>query len=75
MRSRPRWKMLAATSATYSPVRAAARLWNAHPRVDRRALVHWVWSASWSARVIEKNGGVLASEGYSSLVETRISRY
>jgi predicted acetyltransferase len=28
-----------------------------------------------SARVIEKNGGVLASEGYSALVETRISRY
>ena len=28
-----------------------------------------------SARVIEKNGGVLASEGYSSLVETRVSRY
>jgi predicted acetyltransferase len=28
-----------------------------------------------SARVIEKNGGMLASEGYSALVETRISRY
>jgi predicted acetyltransferase len=28
-----------------------------------------------SARVIEKNGGVLASEGYSDLVGTRISRY
>jgi predicted acetyltransferase len=28
-----------------------------------------------SARVIENNGGVLASEGYSTLVETRISRY
>jgi predicted acetyltransferase len=28
-----------------------------------------------SARVIEKNGGVLASEGYSALVEARISRY
>jgi predicted acetyltransferase len=28
-----------------------------------------------SARVIEKNGGILASEGYSALVETRVSRY
>jgi predicted acetyltransferase len=28
-----------------------------------------------SARVIEKNGGVLASEGYSSRVEARVSRY
>lgn len=28
-----------------------------------------------SARVIEKNGGVLASESYSALVEARISRY
>lgn len=28
-----------------------------------------------SARIIEKNGGVLASEGYSALVETRVSRY
>jgi predicted acetyltransferase len=28
-----------------------------------------------SARVIEKNGGALASEGYSELTETRVSRY
>ena len=28
-----------------------------------------------SARVIEKNGGVLASEGYSELTKTRVSRY
>jgi predicted acetyltransferase len=28
-----------------------------------------------SARVIERNGGVLASEGHSALVETRVSRY
>jgi predicted acetyltransferase len=28
-----------------------------------------------SARIIEKNGGALASEGYSALVETRVSRY
>jgi len=28
-----------------------------------------------SARVIENNGGVLASEGYSELTKTRISRY
>ena len=28
-----------------------------------------------SAWIIQKNGGVLASEGYSALVETRISRY
>jgi predicted acetyltransferase len=28
-----------------------------------------------SARVIEKNGGVLVSEGYSDLTKTRVSRY
>jgi predicted acetyltransferase len=28
-----------------------------------------------SARIIVKNGGVLASEGYSELVKTRVSRY
>jgi len=28
-----------------------------------------------SARVIEKNGGVLASDGYSELTKTRVSRY
>jgi predicted acetyltransferase len=28
-----------------------------------------------STRVIEKNGGALASEGYSELIKTRVSRY
>jgi predicted acetyltransferase len=28
-----------------------------------------------SARVIEKNGGILSSAGYSALVETHVSRY
>jgi len=40
-----------------------------------RALVTCDTDNIGSARVIENNGGVLASEGYSALVDARISRY